>query len=92
MEIKSVNKERQKSQNKEIETLRSQLHEANFEEMEKIGTELNTVKVTLMQLEQSKAIADGQIEDLDKEILDLRRKLQDSQQQGDELFALKTQV
>lgn len=95
-EVKLANEEKQKSQHKEIETLRTQLlaisGKPTTEEVARINAELNTTKASLMQLEQSKAIADGQIKDLDEEVLDLRAKLQDSQQRTDELFALKTQV
>lgn len=100
MRIKSTDEEKLKSLNDVVESLRSQLFFTRQQQMElpsqeevaNIRQQLANTQVLLTKVEQARSAAFEQVENLNKENLELKTKLEGSLAQTDEMFALKAQV
>lgn len=100
MKINSTNEEKLKSLNDIIDSLRSQLFFTKQqqitlptqEEVTNIRQQLASTQIVLTQIEHARNAAYDHIENLNKEVLELKTKLEGSQTQTDEIYALKAQV
>lgn len=98
--MKSTDEEKLKSLNEVIDSLRSQLFFTKQqqtmlptqEEVVNIRQQLASTQVMLTQVEQARNAACIQIEGLKKENIELKTKLNESQAQTDDIYALKAQV
>lgn len=100
MKMKSTDEEKLKSLNEVIDSLRSQLFFTKQqqtmlptqEEVVNIRQQLASTQVMLTQVEQARNAACIQIEGLKKENVELKTKLNESQAQTDDIYALKAQL
>lgn len=91
--IQVLHEDKLKSFNETIHSLSSQLVATNQQqETANIQNQLDSTQVALNEVICSGAEAYAQIDNLNKEVAELKMKLEVSQAQADEIFALKAQV
>ncbi|KAJ8949247.1 hypothetical protein NQ318_022760 [Aromia moschata] len=84
LKVKSLEEERQKSLNGVIENLRHQLSQQQaipVEDLTNMRQQLTNTQIMLTQVEHTRTAAYVQIEALNREVADLKRKLQESHSQ-----------
>ncbi|KAJ8971809.1 hypothetical protein NQ317_004839 [Molorchus minor] len=98
LKVTSLEEEKRQSLYKTVEALRSQIsstkqHAVPLEELENMRQQLTNTQIRLTEVELSRVQAYSHIENLSKEISELRRQLGDGQNiSKDEIYALQAQL